>query len=174
MTYTWSLCDFALALGIVVLAGRTSRGILAEPALCRYSLPYRTHDRGARRQTSDRDSTLSVCTTKEWQSTRVAASRPSALAMVAPHPEKAIAKLRLTLPPGTPYLLCHNPVVRPEPAGKRACNRPPNVVYFANNLRVTSVLPNVWRYRAVAQCARVQAAGWSIVLSRTTGHRSWT
>jgi hypothetical protein len=32
---------------------------------------------------------------------RVAASRPKALAMAVPHPKKAIAKLRLTLPPAS-------------------------------------------------------------------------
>jgi hypothetical protein len=35
----------------------------------------------------------------------VAASRPKALAMVAPRPGEAIAKLRLTLPPGVSQLL---------------------------------------------------------------------
>ncbi|RPJ38915.1 MAG: hypothetical protein EHM35_03475 [Planctomycetaceae bacterium] len=56
------------------------------------------------------------CTTKKWQLGRVAASRPRALAMVALHPRKAIAKLRLTLPPTISYFLCHNPAVHPEPS----------------------------------------------------------
>ena len=41
-------------------------------------------------------------TTEKRRSGRVAASRPKALAMAPPHPRKAIAKLRLTLPPGVP------------------------------------------------------------------------
>ena len=55
------------------------------------------------------------CTTKKWRSGRVAASRPKALAMVASHPKKAIAKLRVTMPPGN-FLFalpqsCRTPVV---------------------------------------------------------------
>jgi len=54
------------------------------------------------------------CTTKKRHSTRVAASRPQALAMAAPHPKKAIAKLRLTLPPKSLILAvpqsCRTPV----------------------------------------------------------------
>jgi hypothetical protein len=44
--------------------------------------------------------------------------------MVAPYPSKAIAKLRLTLPPATLCSLCQNPVVhqiydnREEPLAK--------------------------------------------------------